>query len=59
MKYKCDECGATMDLQKSTTVLIDGKWVTKEAECSCEEGKYMTEVLTEEYEGFPTIKRNE
>ena len=59
MKYKCKGCGATRELQKSTTVLIDGKWVTKEAECSCESGIYMEEVLTKEYEGFPTIKRNE
>jgi len=59
MNYKCDACGATMRLQKSTTVLIEGKWVTKEAECACEAGQYMREVLTKEYEGFPTIKRND
>tara|TARA_R110001606_G_scaffold184290_1_gene331154 strand:+ start:1596 stop:1790 length:195 start_codon:yes stop_codon:yes gene_type:complete len=59
MKYKCKQCGATMNLQKSTTVRIDDKWVTKEAECCCESGVYMEEVLTKEHKGFPTIKRND
>ena len=48
-----------MNLQKSTTVRIDDKWVTKEAECCCESGVYMEEVLTKEHKGFPTIKRND
>lgn len=59
MKYKCDGCGATKTLNRSTTVFRDGKWVTKEALCSCEKNKYMKEVLTKEHEGFPTIKRND
>lgn len=59
MKYKCNGCGAKRELHKSTTVLIEGKWVVKEAECVCEEGKYMDEILTKEHEGFPTIKRND
>jgi len=59
MKYKCKQCGATINLQKSTTVLRDDKWVTKEAECSCKKGVYMDEILTKEHEGFPTIKRND
>lgn len=59
VKYKCNECGATRELHKSTTVLIEDKWVVKEAECTCREGKYMSEILTKEHEGFPTIKRND
>ena len=37
--YKCD-CGKeNRALHKTTTVFRDGKWVVKQAECSC--GKYM------------------
>ena len=59
MKYKCNECGATRELHKSTTVLIEDKWVFKESECTCREGKYMSEILTKEHKRFPTIKRND
>tara|TARA_R110002167_G_scaffold34630_1_gene110668 strand:+ start:2818 stop:2997 length:180 start_codon:yes stop_codon:yes gene_type:complete len=59
MKYKCKGCGATRELQKATIIVKREKVVTKEAECTCEPGQYMEEVLTKEHEGFPTIKRNE
>ena len=51
--YKC-ECGKTKEIGKATIVLRDGKWVCKEAECSC--GKYMD---SEPEEGMPQLKRTE
>jgi hypothetical protein len=52
--YSC-ECGKeTKEISKATLVHRDGKWVTKEAECSC--GKYMNSKPTE---GIPTLKRTE
>ena len=51
--YTC-ECGKTMEIGKATIVLIDGKWVTKEALCEC--GKYMDSKPTE---GLPNLKRTE
>ena len=52
-RYKC-ECGKEKDLAKATIVLIDGKWVAKEALCEC--GKYMDSKPTE---GMPSLKRTE
>ena len=49
MKYKCNECGATRELHKSTTVLIEDKWVVKEAECTCR-------FKPEEYEKFKSAR---
>ena len=51
--YTC-ECGNTMEIGKATIVLIDGKWVTKEALYEC--GKYMD---SEPTEGLPNLKRTE
>ena len=51
--YTC-ECGNTMEIGKATIVLINGKWVTKEALCEC--GKYMDSEATE---GMPNLKRTE
>ena len=52
--YTC-ECGKeSKEIAKATIVYRDGKWVTKEAECSC--GKYMT---SEPTEGIPTLQRTE
>ena len=53
--YTC-ECGKTKELSKATIVLRDGAWVAKEAECDCEEGKYMD---SEPTEGIPTLQRTE
>ena len=52
-KYKC-ECGKEKDLAKATIVLIDSKWVAKEALCEC--GLYMD---SEPTEGMPSLKRTE
>mgnify|MGYP003134145348 CR=1 FL=1 len=51
--YTC-ECGNTMEIGKATIVLIDKKWVTKEALCEC--GKYMDSKPTD---GMPNLKRTE
>ena len=52
--YKC-ECGKEeREISKATIILKEGKWVTKEAECSC--GKYMD---SEPTEGMPSLKRTE
>ena len=52
-KYTC-ECGEYKHLNKTTLILVEGKWVAKEAKCSC--GKYMT---SDPAEGMPTIVRND
>ena len=52
--YTC-ECGKeSKEIGKATIVNRDGKWVCKEAECSC--GKYMN---SEPTEGIPTLRRTE
>jgi hypothetical protein len=52
--YSC-ECGKeSKEISKATIVLRDGKWVAKEAECSC--GKFMDSKPTE---GMPNLKRTE
>ena len=52
--YTC-KCGKEeKEVGKATIVLRDGKWVTKEAQCSC--GKYMDSKPTE---GMPSLKRTE
>lgn len=55
LKYIC-KCGKTLELQKATLEVKDGKIRTKEAVCSC--GKDMQEIA-KEFNGFPHIKRNE
>ena len=52
--YSCECCKETKEISKATLVYRDGKWVAKEAECSC--GKYMDSKPTE---GIPTLKRTE
>lgn len=52
--YKC-ECGKeSKEVSKATIVYRDGKWVCKEADCSC--GKWMD---SEPTEGMPNLKRTE
>jgi hypothetical protein len=52
--YKCECCKEEKEISKATIVLRDGKWVCKEAECSC--GKYMD---SEPEEGGEQLKRTE
>ena len=56
MKFICKECNKEKNLHKVRLSYIDNNLVCKEAIC-CDE--YMTQVLTDEYEGMPEIKRNE
>ena len=52
--YRC-ECGKEeKNISKATIVLRDGKWVCKEALCSC--GLYMDSKPTD---GMPSLKRTE
>ena len=52
--YIC-ECGKeSKEIGKATIVLREGKWVCKEAKCSC--GKYMD---SEAEEGIPNLIRTE
>ena len=52
--YSC-ECGKeSKEIGKATIVLREGKWVCKEAKCSC--GKYMD---SEAEEGIPNLIRTE
>ena len=57
--FKCDLCGATRKLSKTTTVFRDKEWVVKEALCTCEEDKYMEQVFDKSYEGMPSLIRTE
>ncbi|MBP93860.1 MAG: hypothetical protein CMC55_07070 [Flavobacteriaceae bacterium] len=52
-KFKC-KCGKTKELSKTTIVLINKEWVTKEALCKC--GKYMK---SKPKEGMPSLIRTE
>ena len=52
--YKC-ECGKyEKEISKSTIILINNKWVVKEALCEC--GKYMD---SKPEDGMPNLKRTE
>ena len=51
--YTC-ECGESKDIGKATIVYREGKWVCKEAKCSC--GKWMD---SKPEEGMPTLRRVE
>tara|TARA_R100000231_G_scaffold78994_1_gene61011 strand:+ start:498 stop:737 length:240 start_codon:yes stop_codon:yes gene_type:complete len=52
--YKCECCKETKEVGKATIVHREGKWVCKEAICSC--GKYMD---SEPVDGMPTLRRTE
>ena len=54
IRFICKCSKETKDLQKATIVLREGKWVTKEAQCSC--GKYMD---SEPEDGMPKLIRTE
>ena len=56
MKFICNICGNTTDIYKVKFTATTSGLVCKEAYC-CNE--YMKQVLTDEYEGMPEIKRNE
>lgn len=56
MKFSCKKCNKEKDIYKVKFTAIGSDLVCKEAYC-CNE--YMEQVLTDEYEGMPEIKRNE
>ena len=58
MKFLCKNCKQIIELYKVkfTHSLRASRLVCKEAVC-CDE--YMEQIMTDEYEGFPDIKRNE
>tara|TARA_R110000823_G_scaffold11150_2_gene38290 strand:+ start:193 stop:447 length:255 start_codon:yes stop_codon:yes gene_type:complete len=52
--YSC-ECGKeSKEISKATIIYYDGKWVCKEAECSC--GLFMD---SEPKDGMPNLRRTE
>ena len=56
MKFICNECNKTKDIYKVKFTAVGSNLVCKDAYC-CDE--YMQQVITDEYEGMPEIKRNE
>ena len=52
--YSCEFCNEEKNISKATIVFRDGKWVCKEALCTC--GLYMDSKPTE---GMPSLKRTE
>jgi len=55
LKYVCNCCNNTKELQKATLEVVDNKIRTREAKCKC--GKYMQEV--EKEFGIPYLIRTE
>ena len=56
MKFICNICGNTKNIYKVKFTAVGSKLVCKDAFC-CD--TYMEQIKTEEYRGFPDIKRNE
>jgi len=58
MKFLCNNCKQIIELHrvKFTMSLQASRLVCKEAVC-CDD--YMEQIITDEYEGMPEIKRNE
>ena len=57
IKYICNSCNETKELQKATLKVIDGKVRTQEAYCEkCNE--WMQEI-DKDFDGFPTLIRTE
>ena len=56
MKFSCKQCNTEKNIYKVKFVSVGSDLVCKDAYC-CDE--YMLQVMTDEYEGMPEIKRNE
>ena len=41
-RYRCSNCNATLELHKTTLVIVNGKAEAKEALCNC--GTYMQNI---------------
>lgn len=56
MKYKCRKCQKEKKITKGTIGIFDDRIICKQAFCC---GEYMKDTEEEEFNGFPTIHRNE
>ena len=56
MRFRCNKCKEIKDIYKVSLVARGTNLVCKEAFC-CDE--YMDQVMTDEYNGMPEIKRND
>ena len=57
IKYICNTCNDTLELQRATLEVIDGKVRTKQAYCKkCNE--WMQEI-EKDFDGFPSLIRTE
>ena len=54
MKFQCKKCNETKNIYKVKFVSVGSDLVCKDAHC-CNE--YMEQVITDEYEGMPEVKR--
>ena len=54
MKFNCKKCNTEKNIYKVKFVSVGSDLVCKDAYC-CDE--YMEQVITEDYEGIPEIKR--
>jgi hypothetical protein len=54
MKFNCKKCNKEKDIYKVKFVADGGNLVCKDAYCCSE---YMEQVITDDYEGIPEIKR--
>jgi len=57
IKYICNTCNETKDLQKATIKVIDGKVRTQEA--YCEKCKEWMQEVEKDFDGFPSLIRTE
>ena len=56
MKFNCKKCNKEKDIYKVKFTATTNGLVCKDAVC-CDD--YMNQIITDEYEGMPEIKRNE
>ena len=57
IKYICNTCNETKELQKATIKVIDGKVRTQEA--YCEKCKEWMQEIEKDFDGFPSLIRTE
>ena len=57
IKYICNTCDETIELQKATIKVIDGKVRTQEA--YCEKCKEWMQEIEKDFDGFPSLIRTE
>ena len=57
IKYICNTCNETKELQKATIKVIDGKVRTQEA--YCEKCKEWMQEVDKDFGGFPSLIRTE